>query len=248
MTVLRIDNITVDERLHSFSQHVDFGERIHLIGANGAGKSTLLMAIAGDLLYQGDVFLNETSIKHYKYSDLSRIQAIVIQQLTALPFMPVFHYLSLFHKISKMDNHLLNALLSDFQIDRLLSKNTHHLSGGEWQRIRIVGVFIQLWSGCDLKGKLMLLDEPTNNLDIVQLAILDKWLDMFCQRGGAVIMSTHDLNHSFQKAHRIWLMKKGNLLDSGPSGYLLNEKLLSLTFNSNIKCINDVNHINWQVI
>ncbi|MEB2450865.1 ATP-binding cassette domain-containing protein, partial [Escherichia coli] len=73
-----------------------------------------------------------------------------------------------------MDIQELNALLSDFQINKLLSKNIHHLSGGEWQRVRIVATFIQLWSSDDLTGKLMMLDEPTNNLDIVQLTLLDK--------------------------------------------------------------------------
>ncbi len=78
-----------------------------------------------------------------------------------------------------MDIQELNALLSDFQINKLLSKNIHHLSGGEWQRVRIVATFIQLWSRDDLTGKLMMLDEPTNNLDIAQLTLLDKWLDKF---------------------------------------------------------------------
>ena len=147
-----------------------------------------------------------------------------------------------------MDVQQLNMLLNDFKIDELLSKNIHHLSGGEWQRVRIVGAFIQLWSSDDLKGKLMLLDEPTNNLDIVQLAILDKWVDKFCQQGGAVIMSTHNLNHSYQKADRVLLIKNGYLVNSGASALLLDENLLSTTFNTNIKCINDVDHIDWLVL
>ncbi|SUC00231.1 vitamin B12 import ATP-binding protein [Proteus vulgaris] len=247
MALLKLDNLNVDNRLHTFTELVNYGERIHLIGANGAGKSTLLMAIAGEISFSGGIILNETSIRHYKYDDLSRMQSIVIQQLEALSFMPVFHYLALYHKVSEMDVEQLNILLSDFQIDDLLSKNIHHLSGGEWQRIRLAGAFIQLWSSYDLKGKLMLLDEPTNNLDVVQLAILDKWLDIFCQQGGTVIMSTHDLNHSYQKADRIWLIKNGYLIDSGSPALLLDEKLLSTTFNTNIKCINDVDHIDWQV-
>ena len=248
MALLKLNNLSVDDRLNAFTEQVSYGERIHLIGANGAGKSTLLMAIAGEFSFRGEIILNETSIRHYKYDDLSRMQSIVIQQLEALSFMSVFHYLSLYHKLSKMDIQQLNMLLNDFKIDKLLSKNIHHLSGGEWQRIRIVGAFIQLWSSYDLKGKLMLLDEPTNNLDVVQLAILDKWVDKFCQQGGAVIMSTHNLNHSYQKADRVWLIKNGYLVNSGVSALLLDEKLLSTTFNTNIKCINDVDHIDWQVL
>lgn len=247
MTLLKIHNISVKGRLHTFSEQVQNGERVHLIGANGAGKSTLLMAISNDTPYHGDIFLNRTSIRHYKFRDLSRIQGVVIQQSEALPFMPVFHYLSLFHQLSGMNNSELNVLLSDFQIDKLLSKNIHHLSGGEWQRVRIVAVFMQLWSCDDLKGKLMLLDEPANNLDIVQLTMLDKWLDKFCFQGGAIIMSTHDLNHSYIKASKIWLMSGGVLINSGTPSLLLDENLLSATFNTKIKCINAPDSIHWQV-
>ncbi|MEX5486133.1 hypothetical protein IC611_11790 [Proteus mirabilis] len=69
-------------------------------------------------------------MRDYKIAELSRIQSVVRQQSLALPFMPVFHYLSLSYQLSKMDIQELNALLSDFQINKLLSKNIHHLSGG----------------------------------------------------------------------------------------------------------------------
>ncbi|QAV24432.1 ATP-binding cassette domain-containing protein [Proteus hauseri] len=248
MTLLKIDKISVPNRLKQITASVDFGERIHLIGANGAGKSSLLNVLAAELSFSGDVFLNETSIRHYKYYDLSRIQGFVIQQSEALPFMPVFHYLSLFHQLSEMNSKQLNILFHDFQIDKLLSKNIQHLSGGEWQRVRIVAVFIQLWAGDDLKGKLMLLDEPMNNLDIVQLTILDKWLDKFCQLGGSIMMSTHDLRLSYLKASKVWLISEGILIGSGTTEILLDENLLSTTFNTEIKCQNITNKVDWQVI
>ncbi|MEQ4923607.1 vitamin B12 ABC transporter ATP-binding protein BtuD [Proteus hauseri] len=248
MTLLKMSNISVPNRLKMITANVDFGERIHLIGANGAGKSSLLNVLATELSFSGEAILNETSIRRYNYHDLSRIQGFVVQQSEALPFMPVFHYLSLFHQLSEMNNTELRALFYDFQIDKLLSKNIQHLSGGEWQRIRIVAVFIQLWSSNNLKGKLMLLDEPTNNLDIVQLTILDKWLDKFCQLGGSVMMSTHDLKHAYLKANKIWLISDGVLVGSGTAKILLDENLLSTTFNVEIKCENITNKIDWQVI
>ncbi|MCO7051717.1 ATP-binding cassette domain-containing protein, partial [Proteus terrae] len=78
MALLKLNNVSVDIRLNAFTEQVSYGERIHLIGANGAGKSTLLMAIAGEFSFSGKIILNETSIRHYKYDDLSRIQSIVI--------------------------------------------------------------------------------------------------------------------------------------------------------------------------
>lgn len=247
MSLLRLNNVSVKKRLYAFSEEIHYGERIHIIGANGAGKSTLLMTISGDLRFDGDIVLNGISIKHYKYRDLSRMQSIVVQQINALPFMPVFQYLLLYQSLSTMNNIRLNELLKDFQVDNLLTKNVQHLSGGEWQRVRIVAALIQVWSSDQLNGKLLLLDEPTNNLDIVQLAILDKWLDKFCQQGGAVIMSTHDLHHSYIKAHKIWLMLEGKLINSGSSTFLLNENLLSLIFNAKIRCIKSSKSINWHV-
>ncbi len=248
MAQLKLYKLAVNKRLYGITEQVNNGERIHLIGANGAGKSTLLMAIAGEVSYVGNIFLNETSMRDYKIAELSRIQSVVRQQSLALPFMPVFHYLSLSYQLSKMDIQELNALLSDFQINKLLSKNIHHLSGGEWQRVRIVATFIQLWSSDDLTGKLMMLDEPTNNLDIVQLTLLDKWLDKFCLQGGSIIMSTHDLNHSYLKADKLWFMLEGKIINSGDSALLLDENLLSTTFNTKIRCNRSANSVIWQVI
>lgn len=247
MNLLTLENVNITDRLTAFSAVVNYGERIHLIGANGAGKSTLLMAIAGEITFNGEIFFNQISIRKYKNSRLAKIQSFVVQQLDTLPFMPVFHYLSLFHRLSEMHHNVLNRLLNDFQLDKLLSKNIHHLSGGEWQRVRIAAAFIALWSKEDLTGKLMLLDEPTNNLDIVQRAILDKWLDKFCQQGGAIIMSTHDLFHSYMKADKNWLMSEGILVKSGTSTLLLNEELLSQVFNAKIKCVTDNERIDWPV-
>ncbi|WP_337230556.1 ATP-binding cassette domain-containing protein, partial [Proteus terrae] len=56
--LLKLNNLSVNDRLRSFTEQVNYGERVHLIGANGAGKSTLLMAIAGELPFSGEIILN----------------------------------------------------------------------------------------------------------------------------------------------------------------------------------------------
>ena len=60
MAQLKLYKLAVNKRLYGITEQVNDGERIHLIGANGAGKSTLLMAIAGEVSYVGNIFLNET--------------------------------------------------------------------------------------------------------------------------------------------------------------------------------------------
>lgn len=62
---------------------------------------------------------------------------------------------------------------------------------------------------------MLLLDEPMNSLDVAQQSALDKILSALCQQGLAIVMSSHDLNHTLRHAHRAWLLKGGKMLASG---------------------------------
>jgi vitamin B12 transport system ATP-binding protein len=54
------------------------------------------------------------------------------------------------------------------------------------------------------------LDEPMNSLDVAQQAALDRCLRELCEAGVAVVMSSHDLNHTLRHAHQSWLICRGS--------------------------------------
>ncbi|MBZ3681339.1 ATP-binding cassette domain-containing protein [Providencia rettgeri] len=246
--IIDIKNITIDTRLVNVSTQVLAGQQIHLLGANGAGKSTLLAAISGYLPVDGDILIGGKSIRQYRIAQLSQQRAYLSQLVNSPPILKVFQYVGLFSPNTIFSTGIFERLCTDFQLTSLLSKPISQLSGGEWQRVRIIAAFLQVWDSQQCEGKFILLDEPTNNLDIIQQSMLDKWIKYFCDCLGTVIMSGHDLSHSYKNASCIWMMKQGQLVAIGKPECVMTEKKLSDIFMSEIKLAHSTSHRVWQVI
>ncbi|MTB67077.1 ATP-binding cassette domain-containing protein [Providencia sp. wls1943] len=245
--MIETQNLTVKNRLRGINQSVFAGEQIHLLGANGAGKSTLLSALSGCTSYTGTIFFNNVNLKDYAVQDVARCRSYLTQQTGILPSLKVFQYLSLFIEQHVVPPTIFSELCEDFQLSSLLSKPINQLSGGEWQRIRIVAVFLQVWDRDYLSGKIILFDEPINNLDIIQQGMLDKWVKCFCHCAGTVIMSGHNLSHSYKNASRIWMMKKGAIIYAGEPDNVMTESHLSDVFMADIKLNQSSLNKVWQI-
>ncbi|ATG17735.1 Vitamin B12 import ATP-binding protein BtuD [Providencia alcalifaciens] len=246
--VIETQNLKVEHRLSGISQCVSAGEQIHLLGANGAGKSTLLAALSGCITYTGTILLNNLNLENYTVQALSTYRAYLTQQASTLPSLKVFQYLTLFIGQKLIPPVIFSEICSDFQLTSLLSKPINQLSGGEWQRIRIVAVFLQVWDQDCLSGKIILFDEPINNLDIIQQGMLDKWVKCFCHCAGTVIMSGHNLSHSYKNASRIWMIKKGAIIYAGEPDDVMTESHLSEVFMADIKLSQSSSEKVWQII
>ncbi|ERT14026.1 vitamin B12 ABC transporter ATPase [Photorhabdus temperata J3] len=246
--LMTLRQISVQNRLMPLTASIHQGEQIHLIGPNGSGKSTLLACMAGILPYSGEIDLQQKCLSQYSHGELARHRAWLSQQISSVPIMPVFQYLQLHlmhHRVNCDD--VLSELCAYFKLGMLLETPVGNLSGGEWQRVRLTGVFLQVWPSVNSKGKLLLLDEPANNLDITQVAALDLLVKKFCALGGTVIMSGHDLNHSYDKADRIWLLANGRLVADGKPDEVMKENTLSSVFAADIKCVSEKRHKYWRV-
>ncbi|OTA15821.1 hemin importer ATP-binding subunit [Xenorhabdus vietnamensis] len=247
--ILELDNITVSNRLSSLSKSVTGGKQIHLVGLNGSGKSTLLSAIAGVLSYSGNIWLNGRNLQDYRQHDLAKCRAW-FSQSASVPIMPTFQYLDMFRPrdapLAQSEN-VLHELCQQMKLLPLLSSSIGQLSGGEWQRVRLAGTFFQIWPNLNPEGSLLLLDEPTNNLDITQKAILDKLIKRFCVLGGTALLSSHDLDHTYEQATEVWLLSHGKLLASGIPQNVMTERNLSEVFEANIGHIRNASYKLWRV-
>ncbi|PHM72434.1 vitamin B12 ABC transporter ATP-binding protein BtuD [Xenorhabdus kozodoii] len=247
--ILELDNVTVSNRLSSLSESVTAGKQIHLVGLNGSGKSTLLAVIAGVLSYSGTIHLQGNNLQDYRQSALAKRRAW-FSQSSSVPVMPVFQYLDMFRpgtaSLSQSEN-VLYELCQQMKLLPLLSSSIGQLSGGEWQRVRLAGTFFQIWPELNPDGSLLLLDEPTNNLDITQQAILDQLIKRFCALGGTVLLSSHDLNHTYEQATEVWLLSHGKLLASGVPQNVMTEQNLSGVFEANIGHIKNASYKLWRV-
>ncbi|MBU9863823.1 MULTISPECIES: vitamin B12 ABC transporter ATP-binding protein BtuD [Rahnella] len=228
--MLECREITVAGRLSAFSAQIVPGCRIHIIGPNGAGKSTLLTRLAGMSAGGGEVILDGQRLADVPGPRLARLRAWLCQQLTPASLMPVFQYLSL-HQPREVDPAVLertvSCLCDALHLSDKLGRPVTHLSGGEWQRVRLAAALLQVWPTVNPDSQLLFLDEPMNSLDVAQQQALDQLLAEFCAAGRSVVLSDHDLNHTLHYAHQIWLMSQGQVMAAGKCADVMQPEILS---------------------
>lgn len=229
MPLLQLNGVTVADRLGPITATVEPGELIHLVGPNGAGKSTLLARMAGLIEGQGSIQLNERPLEAWLPAALSHRRAWLSQQQLPPFAMPVWHYLQL-HQPSPDAEQAMMRLAEALWLTDKLTRPVNQLSGGEWQRVRLAAVLLQIDPEANPLGQLLLLDEPMNSLDVAQQAALDRVLLAFCEAGIAVVMSGHDLNHSLRHAHKVWLLREGKMVAQGGRDLVLTPQNLAAAY------------------
>lgn len=233
--LLELTGVTLPGRLFPFSAQVQAGQVIHLVGPNGAGKSSLLMAIAGLLVAGGDVQFAGRALADWPGQALARQRAYLTQQQSPPGQMPVWHYL--FMHTEQQDEALQATLLGltqALQLSDKLSRPLTQLSGGEWQRVRLAAVLLQV---SHPHGKLLLLDEPLTGLDITQQTAFDRLIPVLTEQGISVIMSSHDMNHSLRFADRIWLLRPGQCALQGNPREVLTPQHLSALYQVSFRML-----------
>lgn len=231
--MLQFSQVGVEGRLAPFSGRIKAGLQIHLIGPNGAGKSTLLARLAGMLPGLGEVRLAGRLLDDYSGSELAQHRAYLCQQQPPVALMPVFQYLALHQPVGADESELENTvgyLAQSLKLSDKLSRLLTQLSGGEWQRVRLAAILLQVWPTVNRHSQLLLLDEPTNSLDVAQKVALDRLLREFCHSGRSALVCAHDLNHTMQQADRVWLLHAGRLVAEGSPLEVMEPGLLSRVY------------------
>lgn len=236
MPLMQLQAVEERGRVQSMSAEVSPGDILHLVGPNGAGKSTLLARMAGLSLGKGDILFEGRSLTHWPASELSRHRAYLTQHQTPPFAMPVWHYLTL-HQHDKTQHSLLHDVARKLGLEDKLARPVNQLSGGEWQRVRLAAVILQVHPQGNPQGQLLLLDEPMNSLDVAQQSALDKLLMELHQQGMTIVMSSHDLNHTLRFASQTWLMQQGKLLASGKTSHVLTTENLTAAYHMPFKML-----------
>ncbi|MBY6259159.1 vitamin B12 ABC transporter ATP-binding protein BtuD [Phytobacter diazotrophicus] len=229
MPLLQLHDLEDAGRLGPITALVDKAQMLHLVGPNGAGKSTLLARLAGLTQGKGSVQLNGRPLEQWHAPQLARHRAYLSQQQTPPFAMPVWHYLAL-HQHHHPNDNVVEEITHKLGLADKLGRTVNHLSGGEWQRVRLAAVIAQIHPEANADGQLLLLDEPMNSLDVAQQAALDGMLSELVAAGITVVMSSHDLNHSLRRAHQVWLLRQGKLIASGPRDEVLTPQNLATAY------------------
>jgi ABC-type cobalamin/Fe3+-siderophores transport system ATPase subunit len=204
-----------------------------LIGPNGAGKSTLLRLAAGTLpARSGCVLLNGAPLSNLKIKQIARIVALVPQQFD-VPFQFTVRqvveqgrtpYLSLLRGMTKEDRIAVDRALDFADVTGLQQRIFNELSGGERQRVKIA-------LGLAQEPELLLLDEPTQNLDIGRQVELIDLLHSLNREGITIFASIHDLQLLERNFSSVLLLSPDLPLMKGTPEEILKPSLLEKAFN-----------------
>ncbi|OLQ88347.1 vitamin B12 ABC transporter ATP-binding protein BtuD [Vibrio panuliri] len=240
--MMHVKSLSVGERLLPLSFSASQGEIIHVIGPNGSGKSTLLSAVAGLQEHRGEVSIADLMVERASVAQLAEYRAFLSQSDRPAFNLEVAHYLSLSipagakSLIQEVDL-VVAELAQILRIEDKLHRSVHQLSGGEWQRVRLCAICLQIWPTLNPYAKLLILDEPAAPLDIGQEALLYQLIDRVASMGVTVLMSNHDLNRTLNHADRAILLNQGVVEAFGSTAQVLTSERLSKVFNTRVEVV-----------
>ena len=208
------------------------GELTCLLGPNGVGKSTLIKAILGEISpWEGRLLLEQEPLSYYSIQDRAKHIAVVLTdpiypgnltvgQLVALGRTPHTNWLG---KLGNTDRALVEKALSDTHIGYLRDARLGELSDGQRQKAMIARALAQ-------DGSVIVLDEPTAHLDLVnRLEIMSLLREISRSQGKAILVVTHDLDIALETADRFWILNCGIPLLSGkPEDLVLSGQIQAL--------------------
>ena len=206
------------EVLHGVSLQVDPGETIALLGPNGAGKTTLLRSLNGTVrLDMGEIVLDAKLLKELSRREIARNIAVVAQEnetkfpITVTEFILAGRFArgAAFGWETSVDADAANKAMIDCDLSGFGGRLMNELSGGERQRVVLARALAA-------ETKVLLLDEPTANLDLAHQALMFRLVRARCRDAGtAAVVITHDLNLAAEFADRVLLLKDGQLVATG---------------------------------
>lgn len=196
-----------------FSQQIRKGEKIALIGSNGAGKSTMLKLMMGLIRPdEGQVLLNGASASGLSKEELGRIISMVYQNPEEMfikdSIRKDIEYAMKVRKVADYEKRT-DELLEMFRLTELADRDGRLLSGGQMRRASLA-------IGIALQPEILLLDEPTANLDIATRREIMKTLRMLKGITDTVVIATHDMQLVCDWAERIIVLSAGYVIADGP--------------------------------
>jgi len=250
LPLLEFKNVTIikgsyKKILDAVSVTIHEGENVAILGPNGAGKSSFIKAITREhypILEKKRVSFKVWGQENWDVFDLRSRLGIVTNSLQHVHAREIsgmdmvlsgfFSSLGMWHQVvtAKMEKKTLEVL-EFMEIAHLRERKMTEMSSGEARRFLIARALVH-------QPKALILDEPTNSLDLHALHLFRKTLRKIAESGTSIILVTQNLQDIIPEMNRVILMKKGRFVYDGPKDNVLTNKKIGRLFDAPVKIIN----------
>jgi iron complex transport system ATP-binding protein len=254
MKMLEVQNISINYGVCAVVQDVSLtlrpGRIIALLGSNGAGKTTLLKALNGGLpVSNGAILLEGKPLGDYSRREIAGRIAVVAQEtetkfpVSVLEFVLAGRFAqasgAVFGWETPDDFGMAAESLRQCDLAGYERRQMNQLSGGERQRVVLARALA-------VRAPILLLDEPTANLDLAHQALMFRLVRERCRNENfSAIVITHDLNLASEFADRVLLLKNGRIAANGTPREVLTEDHLEKVFG--VKVLLDENPVSRRI-
>jgi len=225
--------------LHKLDMRVESGSITAILGPNGAGKSTLLdLCLGWKTPEKGSLRLKGREISSYSRREMGRMMSLVPQNervgfdYTVLEYLLLGRapHLAQLEMPEDADVGIARKALRQVGLLELQYRSASKLSGGEHQLLMIARALVQ-------EPELLLLDEPTSQLDPGNRHRIVTLLSSLAARGMTILFTTHDPNLAADISTHALLLKDGHVIKCGGQKEVLTGEHLSRLYNVNMQVI-----------
>lgn len=223
--------------LKSIEFKVEKGEILCILGPNGVGKTTLLKSMLGFLkIKSGEIIFNDIDIQKISNKQRASIVAYVPQaheppfpyRVLDVVVMGGYSHLGYLKSPSRNDYKEAEDILESLNIKYLKDYIYTEISGGERQLILIARALAQ-------KPKILIMDEPTSNLDYGNVIKVLRQINILAAKGMSIIMTSHSPEQAFLCSAKILLIEKNNKVHIGSAEEILTEENMKSAYGEIIK-------------
>lgn len=230
MVTLTADQVSYTYRdkpvIHEISLEIKPGEFVGLCGKNGSGKTTLLKCLGHILIPDGTVRLDGTKLTTMEPKYRAQQIGYVPQSIHGRIARSVFDAVLMGRRpyitwgVSETDLKIVEEVMNQLGLMPFAERDMFEISGGERQKALIARAIAQ-------EPSLLLLDEPTANLDLYhQLEVMEVLTTLIQNRKISAVMAVHDLTLAMRYCSRVVLINNGQVIRDGPPAEILTSDLI----------------------
>jgi iron complex transport system ATP-binding protein len=238
VNVARGENVV----LHDIHLSVNAGEHIAILGPNGCGKSTLIKTITCECypMVQPETQVSIFGRERWDLTELKKRLGVVSAELPGKQTLTTtgrdavltgfFSSSTLWPNLTVTDEMRTRAdeILTLIDAEPLRDKLVGHMSAGQQRRIMIGRALVA-------SSQMLLLDEPSNALDVAAQQDLRNLMRRLAQQGTGILLITHHVSDIIPEIDRILMMKNGRIVADGSRRDLLTERSLSDLFHIEVR-------------